>query len=192
MEPDRHHEDLLVDRAVDGDHLAFAELLKPHDRKLRALVWRLNAQDDIDDIMQEAYLKAHRSLPTFDAAKGARLGSWLWRVVHSTCIDHHRRSARQPQTTTTATLSDFAMPATDVATRVVLQAQLRDALAQLPPAQSTVIALADGEGMSYDEIATLIDVSPGTVASRLNRARSALRELLRDNPLPTTTNGASR
>lgn len=164
--------------AVDGDHLAFAELLQLHDDRLRALVWRLTgSQNDMDDICQEAYLKAWRSIGTYNPDRGAAFGTWLWRVVHSTCIDHHRRQGRRPQRTSWE-IDDIDIPVRDAEARIVLRDELRAALHELPEEQAAVIALADGEGLSYDEIAELVGVKPGTVASRLSRARAALRLLL--------------
>jgi len=166
--PPTANEVRLVRAAKDGDGAAFAELLRANDSRMRGLAYRLLGSGDVmDDVLQDAYLKAFRSIATYDPTIG-RFSSWLYRVVHSCAMDHHRRAARRPQ---------IAMELTPAFTTSE----------ELPAEQAAVVALVDGEGLSYDEVADTLGISPGTVGSRLSRAHSALR-----HRLTSTTEGELR
>ena len=177
----------LVALAQAGDAVAFGSLLRESDAKMRGLAYRLvGDQTTMDDVLQDAYFKAFRSIRQFQPERsGARFSTWLYRIVHSACMDHHRRTARRPQVALVTAdsqpleLADLVR-GIDPAVTVTHRVSMRDALAQLPPEQAAVVVLADGEGYSYDEIADTLGINPGTVASRLSRARAALRDHLNE------------
>jgi len=184
--PPTANEVRLVRAAKDGDGAAFAELLRANDSRMRGLAYRLLGSGDVmDDVLQDAYLKAFRSIATYDPTIG-RFSSWLYRVVHSCAMDHHRRAARRPQIAMELTPA-FTTSEDDPSTTVARRAELRSALFELPAEQAAVVALVDGEGLSYDEVADTLGISPGTVGSRLSRAHSALR-----HRLTSTTEGELR
>jgi len=171
----------LVARAVQGDHEAFVAIVQRYDDRLRRLAARLLAGDQhrVDDAMQDAYVQAYRSLGRFRG--DADLGTWLYRIVSNTCIDHLRRAQRRPRPV------DLAEPRWDVPARgsgPEDAAAARDAatraLAGLTPDQRAVVVLVDGEGWDYQAAAALLGVAPGTVASRLARARSEVRRVLQE------------
>lgn len=168
-------DDALIGRAQSGDPGAFGELVRRHDDKMRGLAFRLvGNRGDMDDVLQDAYIKAYRSIGQFDVGSGgASFSSWLYRVVHSCCIDHYRWRARRPQ----VPLGLIAEPVTkgDPAVSAVTRSAVREALASVSPDHAAVIALIEGDGYSYEETAELLGISAGTVASRLSRARVALR-----------------
>src|ERR671929_384113 len=84
-------DELVLARARAGDAEAFATLVERHDRPLRALAFRLlGDRDAMDDALQEAYVKAFRSLPRFDGRSSVR--TWLYRVVYNACVDELRRA----------------------------------------------------------------------------------------------------
>ncbi len=185
IEPDvaaraaERHEARLVASARGGDAYAFTELLEAYDRPLRALAFRLLGDASaMDDVLQDAYVKAYRSLHAFRGR--ARFGTWLYRIVYNTALDELRRRERHPHVPLHA-VRDAADPV-DVASAVTARSALADALASLPPELRAVALLVDAEGMSYDEAGAILDVPAGTVASRLNRARAALRPALRPDP----------
>jgi len=176
----------LVQAAKAGDGVAFGELLRAHDARMRGLAYRLLGDGhSLDDVLQDAYLKAFRSLRTYDPEVG-RFSSWMYRVVHSCAMDHHRRTARRPQVAKEVDAT-FAATGADPSTTIARRAALRSALFELPAEQAAVVALVDGEGLTYDEVAETLDISPGTVGSRLSRAHSALRKRL-----TSTTEGELR
>jgi RNA polymerase sigma-70 factor (ECF subfamily) len=166
----------LIDLTLGGDHRAFAVLLKAHDDQMRAVASRmLVSQAAMDDALQDAYLKAYRSLAGFRGE--APFGAWLQRVVTRTCIDYLRRQGRRGEVGLDAVLStQQAGRAFD--DNYVDRSALGTALASLPVHHRAVVLLVDGEGYDYDEAAELLNTSRGTVASRLSRARATLRAML--------------
>lgn len=168
----------LVERILGGDRRAFGEVLHRHDDRLRGLAYKLLGADRhrMDDVMQEAYLKAFTSLSQF--RRDAELGSWLYRIVYNGCIDELRRSARRGHPVDVELAA--AQPATRPGPERVVGAadEVSRALAALPDDQRVTVVLVDGEGFDNVTAARLLDVAPGTIASRLSRARTAIRHTL--------------
>jgi RNA polymerase sigma-70 factor (ECF subfamily) len=168
----------LIERARRGDEEAFAALIRHYDSGLRALAYRLlGDRSRMDDALQEAYVKAYRALPDFRGA--ARLGTWLYRIAYNACMDELRRG---PQATQVA-LADTAEPedpAPGPPEQVAFRQELSNALAALSPADRAAVLLIDLQGFSYEEAGDVLGIATGTVASRLNRARAALRSSLGD------------
>ncbi len=165
---------LVVARARRGDHRAFAQIVDHYDHRLRGLAYRLlGDRDRMDDVLQEAYVKAFRSLPRF---KGdSALGTWLYRIVYNACVDDLRsRKATVPLDERTDTADTRPDPA-DVA---VGRRDLAAALATLPSDQRAAVMLVDAYGFDYAEAADVLGVAAGTIGSRLSRARTSLRTFL--------------
>jgi RNA polymerase sigma-70 factor (ECF subfamily) len=162
-----------------GDRDAFTALVRRHDERLRRLAAGLLAGDRhrMDDAMQEAYLRAYRALPGFRLE--ADLGTWLYRIVYNACIDELRRSRRRPEPVDVADQAwdrpsgrsgpDAEVGAADLAHR---------ALAALPEDQRVAVVLVDGEGFDNLTAARILGIPPGTLGSRLSRARATLRHLI--------------
>jgi len=170
---------LLVERVLAGDRHAFAEVLRHHDDRLRGLAYKLLGGDRhrMDDVMQEAYVQAFRSLARF--RRDAELGSWLYRIVYNACIDELRRGARRPVPVDPgASASDHATPRAGPERIVSAADAVTRALAALPDDQRVTVVLVDGEGVDNITAARLLGVAPGTIASRLSRARAAMRRAL--------------
>jgi RNA polymerase sigma-70 factor (ECF subfamily) len=169
----------LVERVLAGDRAAFTEVVRRHDDRLRGLAYKLLGGDRhrMDDVLQDAYLRAYRGLGTF--RRDAHLGSWLYRIVYNACIDDLRRAKRRPDP---VDLSDAAWEPPADATGpegvVVSSDAARRALAALPDDQRITVVMVDGEGLDNQTAAQLLDVAPGTVASRLSRARATMRRHL--------------
>jgi RNA polymerase sigma-70 factor (ECF subfamily) len=167
----------LVARIVAGDRGAFRELVVRHDDRLRSLAARMLAGDRyrIDDVMQEAYVRAYRALPDFRG--DADLGTWLYRITTTACLDELRRGKRRPEPvdlTTWERPSARSGPEQQVTTADTVAR----ALASLPEDQRAAVVLVDGEGLDYEQAAGILGVAHGTLASRLSRARATLRSLL--------------
>lgn len=162
-----------LERARAGDPAAFADLLKTHDPGLRALAFRLlGDRSQMDDVLQDAYLKAYRSLPRFEG--DSAVGTWLYRIVYNACIDDLRARARRP----VVPLSDAPAGLASVEgheARLSDRSALAAALDRLSEDQRAVVLLVDAEGFDYAAAADVLGVAPGTVASRLSRAHAALR-----------------
>jgi len=167
--------------ARSGDRRAFVTVLRHHDRLLRLVAWQvLGDRDLMDDVLQEVALKAWLALPGFRGE--AAVGTWLSRLAFNAAVDLLRRRPRdQPVDTSTGSQTpvwaDHASGA-DPADHVGGGASLRAAFAALPAGQRLTVMLIDREGYDYDTVAGILGVRPGTVASRLNRARVALRAAL--------------
>jgi RNA polymerase sigma-70 factor, ECF subfamily len=151
----------------------FLAALREFDVSHRRLAFRLLGDAHrMDDVLQEAYARAYRALPRFRG--GASLSTWLYRIVYNACLDDLRRSGARKEVSLEEWRESGAERTDDLAERLDLEA----ALAALPIDLRAVVLLVDAEELSYDEAAEILGVPAGTVASRLNRARGALRATL--------------
>lgn len=174
--------DSAIDRALAGDRGAFGELLRLHDARLRSLAYKLLGGDrsGMDDVMQDAYLRAFRSLHTF--RREADVATWLHRIVFNACVDELRRGSRRPQPVDTEAYSwDRPSPSPGPDRVVGAADQVLRALQALPEDQRATVLLVDGQGFDNISAAEILGVAPGTVASRLSRARATLRTLLEED-----------
>jgi RNA polymerase sigma-70 factor, ECF subfamily len=166
----------VLARAKAGDRQAFTDVVRHYDQRLRALAYRLlGDRAAMDDALQEAYVKAFRALPGF--REDAGLGTWLYQITYRACIDHQRRESRHPTDSSGWSRPDTAAPS-DPAATAASRTDLQRALAGLPVDQRAAVLLVDAEGLDYAAAAAVLGVAPGTIASRLSRARAALRAAL--------------
>jgi RNA polymerase sigma-70 factor, ECF subfamily len=164
----------VIDRAQRGDQEAFAAVIRHYDPGLRALSFRLLGDRDLmDDVLQEAYVKAFKALPRF--RRQAKLGTWLYRIAYNACLDELRRTRRADELPL-----DERVPSrtADPGELVAGRGDLTRALAALPPEDRAAVLLVDAQGFDYRETARVLGIPEGTVASRLNRARASLRTAL--------------
>jgi RNA polymerase sigma-70 factor (ECF subfamily) len=163
--------------ARDAD--TFWSLVQPYDRGLRALAYRLVGDRDLmDDVLQEAYLRAFRALSSLRGREA--VGSWLYRIVYNASMDQLRKRQRAPHVPL-EDVPDRPDPAPDPGEVAAGRGDLAAALESLPPLMRAVVLLVDAEGLSYEEAGAIIGVPKGTVASRLSRAREVLRRALGTN-----------
>lgn len=178
---DAGHDDAgLLAAAASGDQDAFARLVDRHAPMVMA-VCRRHVGDDAEDAAQEAFVKAWRAAASFSGRSSVR--TWLYRIAVNAARDRLRRDRRRPPAAD-VDIADLAQRLADpagvdeqLAARGV-DAQLRQALAQLPAAQREVVVLADVVGVSHAELARRQSVAPGTIKSRLHRGHARLAELL--------------
>jgi RNA polymerase sigma-70 factor (ECF subfamily) len=164
----------LVDRARDGDVGAFTQLLRDNDAAMRSVVWSV-VRDAwlVDDVLQNAYEKAYRSLGGFRGESSFR--TWLYRICWTSAVDSVRRQQRQHEDM--SALQEYATPGSGT-TGTIAAIDLSRAWATLPEDQRAALALVAVQGLSYDEAAGICGTRPGTIASRVSRGRAALRALL--------------
>lgn len=163
--------------AKTGDRDAFASLVRRYDDGLRALAYRLlGDRDRMDDALQDAYVRAFRALPRFRG--DSALATWLYRIVYNVCQEELERSSRLRA----VSLEAVAEPTdhSDFAETVVLRTRLEEALAELAPEDRAAVLLVDAQGFDYRSAGEILGVPDGTIASRLNRARTWLRRVLED------------
>jgi RNA polymerase sigma-70 factor (ECF subfamily) len=166
----------VLERARAGDQEAFTALIRHYDRGLRALAYRLlGDRDRMDDALQEAYLRAFRSLPRFRGS--SRLSTWLYRIAYNACVDEIERS-RRLHVISLEDAPERSDGRPDVADRLSGRTDLAEALAQLAPDDRAAVLLVDAQGFDYAGAGEVLGVPSGTIASRLNRARAALRRTL--------------
>ncbi len=165
----------VVDAARAGDPNAFRTIVGHYDDRLRGLAYRLLENRDLmDDCLQEAYVKAFRALPKFKGRSS--LGTWLYRIVYNTCIDELRRRRHNVSLDDAVEVAGMSGPST--IDRAIAESDLASAMAGIAPDQRAAVMLVDAYGWSYKDAAQVLKVPPGTVASRVNRARRALKTAL--------------
>jgi RNA polymerase sigma-70 factor (ECF subfamily) len=165
--------ELAPDPIAQRDPDVFIAMVKHYDRPLRGLVYRLMGnREQMDDVLQEVYLRAYRALPGFRGE--AASGTWLYRIAYNVCIDELRRMQRHPRVPLDEVHEepDGALDPSDLAS---LRGDLAEALSTLPVDQRAAILLVDAHGFDYARAGDILGVPAGTVGSRVSRARAALR-----------------
>jgi RNA polymerase sigma-70 factor (ECF subfamily) len=148
----------------------FEDLLERHEARLRRVAYGvLGDANRVDDVLQEALLKAYRALPTRFESHGHE-AAWLYRIVYRCCLNDLRTRRRRPETLSALEDVAHAKVETTLASMAVAAA-----LAELPPDARAVVLLVDLIGFDYDGAAAALGIPRGTVASRLSTARSLLR-----------------
>lgn len=170
----------------NGDKSAFESIiLNYQDRIYNLCLYMLGNRHDAEDAAQDTFLKAYRGLNDFKP--NASLYTWLYRIAVNTCIDYKRKPLfdslfRRSDTGEEVVIehpSDSPSPEKDYESKQIQNA-LQEALRKLSPKLRAVIVLKEMEGLSYEEIADTLDISTGTVKSRISRARDELKILLKD------------
>jgi RNA polymerase sigma-70 factor (ECF subfamily) len=169
----------LLAGARDGNLFAFEEIVKRYQRRVYATAIRIVRRHDVaDDVVQEAFLRAHQALGRFDLSRP--FGPWICRIAANLAVNHVRSpiSREQPLPETHAeTPVASPSPLAGVLDREASE-ELARALESLSAEQRAVFALRVFEELSYKEIADSLEISIGTVMSRLSRARERLRGAL--------------
>jgi RNA polymerase sigma-70 factor (ECF subfamily) len=154
-----------------------------HHRRLYKVAYRLTAsRHDAEDIVQEVFVRLHVKLVEFRGE--AHLSTWLYRMTVNASLDALRRFKRRQKRETSLTLivneESLVRESSAAGDRVEISEKLQTALARLRKPFRAVIVLRDLEGLAYDEIAEILQIDKGTVASRLHRAYAKLKkELIR-------------
>ena len=184
----------ILTRARRGDVDAFEELVRLYEKRVYAVALRSSGcPEDAADIVQEVFLRAWRSIESFRGDSG--FSTWLFRITMNLCVDHARHKNAQPQTQPLVVgEEDAERPIPDTAPtpeehleNSELGRELAAALDEVSEEHRRIVLLRDVSGLSYTEIAEVLEISEGTVKSRLSRARIALRTILlrRGNLLPS-------
>ncbi|MER1940237.1 MULTISPECIES: RNA polymerase sigma factor RpoE [unclassified Castellaniella] len=179
----------LVERVRRGDRHAFDLLVIKYQRKIMRLLSRMIAEPaEIEDVAQEAFIKAYRALPQFRG--DSAFYTWLYRIAINTARNWQASRARRPSTVSVLenedgetfeqidSLSDHSTPESLMASRQIAQT-VNEAIEALPDDLRTAIVLREIEGMSYEDIASTMQCPIGTVRSRIFRAREAIASRLR-------------
>jgi len=186
---DRDIDQQLVERVQRGDKQAFGLLVEKYQRKLGRLLSRfIRDQAEVEDVVQEAFIKAYRALPNFRGESA--FYTWLYRIGINTAKNYLVSMGRRPQTSNEIEVEDaenfeggdelrtMDTPETELMTKEIAKT-VQLAIESLPEDLKTAIVLREIEGLSYEEIATMMDCPIGTVRSRIFRAREFIAERLR-------------
>jgi len=188
---DSQQDQILVKAAQNGDLEAFNQLVEKHRGKIYAMIQNmLHNQADAWDLTQDAFIKAWRALPKFEAR--AKFSTWLYRIAHNVVYDWMRKkkissagefddgiladSSIEPSARTTpreAIAPDHALQNSELGKKIA------SAMATLSSEHREVIMLREVEGYDYKEIAEIMETSLGTVMSRLFYARKKLQTILK-------------
>jgi RNA polymerase sigma-70 factor (ECF subfamily) len=166
----------LVARARTGNLPAFEEIVRRHQRRVYAVAWRIVRRHDVaDDVVQESFMRAYRSLDRFET--GRPFGPWIARIAANLAVSHLRSPVAREEELPEGYGETAADSPGPLAGLLGAEAQqvLDTAVGALSPEQRAVFVLRVNEELSYREIAETLGLSIGTVMSRLSRARERLR-----------------
>jgi RNA polymerase sigma-70 factor, ECF subfamily len=179
----------LVDEARRGDAVAFRRLVERYQRRAYAVaLGMVHDHDDARDICQEAFLRVHRNLATFEGE--AQFFTWMYRIVMNLCIDHLRKKRGERVEFDDARANEEAADDVGIAPRRTgfdpgralsdkeLRARIQAALKRLSPAHRAVLLMREVDGLSYKEMADIVGCSIGTIMSRLFHARKNMQRML--------------
>jgi RNA polymerase sigma-70 factor (ECF subfamily) len=178
----------IIERCKRGDLAAFNELVKKYEKQVYNFAYRLTGNyDDANDVAQEAFLRVYNAINSFRG--DASFSTWLFRITTNVFLDERKRARAHPhssldeyvdleESSVSRQIEDTS-PTPDLVTEGKERAEiLQDAIQSLPEYQRAVVTLYHTQQKSYEEIAEIMDQPIGTVKSRLNRARLALKEKL--------------
>jgi len=172
----------LIRRSQAGDGEAFGVLVERYKGKVFSLAYGFTRDRTVaDDLAQEVFIKAYFSLPKFKAESA--FGTWLYRIAVNQAKDFLRKNKGRQREVSLEDVGEQPLIAENrnpEETRVEEGRRriIQEALAHLPEKHRVVLTLRDIEGLSYEEISGILKLSPGTVDSRLHRARRKLRDKL--------------
>lgn len=182
------NEQLLLERSKTGDIAAFEMLIEAYQKKIFNLAYRMIGNyDDAGDLAQEAMIRIFKSISNFK--EQSSLSTWIYRITTNVCLDEIRKKKNRKVLSLDEEIhaddgdmqrqimSDDPLP-DELMEKKELQQIIISAIESLPEDQRLVIMLRDIQELSYDEIARVLDCPAGTVKSRINRARFALKNVL--------------
>lgn len=181
---DELDEGRLIEACLRGDESAWRRLIELFHGRVYGMAYRLlGNHDDAMDVTQEVFIKVFDGLKRF--RRDSALGTWIYRISVNVCLEHLRKTREAPMSSLTDEECDEAFVVQDPSPtpeEVAEQRNLRElvwaAIHRLPMHMRIVIVLCDLEGLSYGEVANVLGIPIGTVKSRLNRARLALKDEL--------------
>lgn len=189
MTPERDEDFLIVQRVQAGDKKAYNLLVSKYQRRVARLLTRMvKNQEDIDDVVQDTFIKAYRAIGNFRGESA--FYTWIYRIAINTAKNHLVTQNRRPTTLNdsndedsetfedNSALSNIDTPESLMQTKQIGEA-VNDAMAALPDDLREAIIMREIDGLSYEEIASAMDCPIGTVRSRIFRAREAISQKIK-------------
>lgn len=184
----QHREDVLIEKAKAGDVKSFEELISNYQNRAFNIAYRmLGNLEDANDVTQEALIKIYRSINKFKG--NSSFSTWLYSIVNNVCIDFIRKHRKakilyidenQKQEGYQREIPDKMNTPECLFEKKEIKEMVHDAINQLNYEQKTIIILRDIQGFSYQEIAEILNISEGTVKSRISRGRNNLKLILHE------------
>ena len=190
----REEECLIVQQVLKGDANAFEELVLEYEKKVYNVALRiLGNSEDAADMTQEAFIKAYNSLSGFRG--DSKFSVWLTRIVSNLCLDFLRSRSRRPTVSLSVEddggddvqldIADNSQSPELLLERSLTRESVRRGLKALPEDYREILLLREIQGLSYDEIAAVLNIEVGTVKSRIFRGRKKLCDyLIKDGNIP--------
>jgi len=190
----QEEEQLLVDRCRQGDRDSFAELMRLHQKQIYNFTYRmLGSEEEAEDLTQDIFVAAFRGIRRFRGE--AKFSTWLYRIALNQTRNRIKYLARrdffarqsrrlrpgeESPWENPELLADIAPTPEQWTLSKSLAIQVQSCLNQMAPQARQILLLRDVQGFSYEELSEMLSLNPGTVKSRLHRARAALQECLAD------------
>ena len=185
---------IVVQRCLDGDSVAWAELVKAHHRRIYSLCYRFTGSPhDAEDLTQDVFIKVYGNLTTFDLNRGS-FQTWITTLARNLLVDHFRRTKQQRVTDSMDAgwdeseelpmadrLASTGPSQHDRAAQKEIARMVQEALTKISPELREAVILRDLQDMDYKEIAQVLRIPEGTVKSRISRGRAELARLLERN-----------
>lgn len=174
----------LIRKAQQGDQEAFGLIVRNYQQKVIGLAINIVHNREVaDDLAQEIFLKVYLSLPKFKFE--SEFGTWLYQIAINHIRDYLRKYRKEKSDLRLDDLPEMRSPEVDFSLRLSEQQEeerkkelIRKKLEELPEKYRLILSLRDIQGLSYEEIGNILKISPGTVDSRLHRARRLLKKKL--------------
>ncbi len=181
---------LMVERAQSGDRTAFDDLVYKYEQRAYQYAYRLTgSSDEASDIVANSFVRVFNALPNFKGQ--AAFTTWLYRIITNCYLDAKKKQKNKQTISLDSNVNpdgseqERQIESTDdspfeIAERNTRERVMQQALLNLPEYQRAMLIMYHVDGMAYEEIADSLDLPLGTVKSRLNRARMALRDILKN------------
>lgn len=186
----REQEAAIIQRILDGDLNAYEELVRAYEKNVYNLALRMTKnEEDAADMAQEAFIKAYSSLDKFRGE--SKFSVWLYRIVSNVCLDYLRKQGRRQTVSLSVEdeegessqldIADESQSPQELYERKLTREAVRRGLDALPEEQRQILLLREIQGLSYEEIGSVLSLEAGTVKSRIFRARKKLCAFLRED-----------
>lgn len=179
-------ESTLIEKSIQGDVASFEKLIVKYNRYVYNIAFRMMGnEEDAKDMSQETLIKAFKAIGQFKME--ASFSTWLYRITINVCKDELRKRKETvlsydaelaDESTLKDIIRDDAANPILIYEKIELKASIETALSKLSEDNKSVVVLKDLLGYSYEEIGEILQIPIGTVRSRLNRSRSALKNIL--------------
>lgn len=179
----------LLEKAKNGDVLAFERLITEYQKKVFNIAFRMVGNyDDASELTQEVFIRVFKSLKNFK--EQSLFSTWIYKITTNVCLDEIRKRKKRKvvyldeeikleENEVKRQIEDDKPTPEMIAEKNEISKAVNDAIESLSEEHRTVIVLRDLQGFSYEEIAKITSCPEGTVKSRINRARQALKEILK-------------